>query len=103
MWSASSREQRPSFEIVRELLSSQVWLSRQLASLSLEQNVPRDIGCQSATFWGWGLGDAGTAPFLKWAGGKRWFVQRYGHLLPSNFERYVEPFLGSGAVFFSLR
>jgi DNA adenine methylase len=42
-------------------------------------------------------------PFLKWAGGKRWFVSRYLDFLPSRFDRYVEPFLGSGALFFALR
>lgn len=42
-------------------------------------------------------------PFLKWPGGKRWFVRRYAHLLPQHFGRYVEPFLGSGAVFFHLQ
>jgi len=41
-------------------------------------------------------------PFLKWAGGKRWFVARGLDLLPTRYERYIEPFLGSGAVFFSL-
>lgn len=42
-------------------------------------------------------------PFLKWAGGKRWFVANYSHILPNNFNRYIEPFLGSGAVFFYLQ
>lgn len=42
-------------------------------------------------------------PFLKWAGGKRWFVSNHSHFLPSKFNRYIEPFLGSGAVFFSLQ
>ena len=42
-------------------------------------------------------------PFLKWAGGKRWFVANYADLLPKRFNRYIEPFLGSGAVFFHLR
>ncbi len=41
-------------------------------------------------------------PPLKWAGGKRWFVANYGKLLPDEFDRYVEPFLGSGALFFGL-
>ncbi len=42
-------------------------------------------------------------PFLKWAGGKRWLVQRYSHLIPvGDFDRYIEPFVGSGAVFFHL-
>lgn len=42
-------------------------------------------------------------PFLKWAGGKRWLIQKYAHLLPPEFGRYIEPFLGSGAVFFHLQ
>jgi DNA adenine methylase len=41
-------------------------------------------------------------PFLKWAGGKRWFIHRYAHLLPKKFNRYIEPFLGAGSVFFYL-
>lgn len=41
-------------------------------------------------------------PFLKWAGGKRWLVQRQIKLVPNEFNRYVEPFLGGAAVFFSL-
>lgn len=39
-------------------------------------------------------------PFLKWAGSKKWLVRR-GMKIP-HFERYFEPFLGSGAVFFDL-
>jgi DNA adenine methylase len=42
-------------------------------------------------------------PFLKWAGGKRWLTNRYSRLLPKEFETYIEPFLGSAAVFFHLR
>ena len=42
-------------------------------------------------------------PFLRWAGGKRWFVQSHANLLPTKINRYIEPFLGSGAVFFHLR
>jgi len=42
-------------------------------------------------------------PFLKWAGGKRWFVHQYSHLFPDNYNRYIEPFLGSGSVFFHVR
>jgi DNA adenine methylase len=41
-------------------------------------------------------------PFLKWPGGKRWLVRQYGSLFPSQYRRYLEPFLGGGAVFFHL-
>lgn len=41
-------------------------------------------------------------PFLRWAGGKRWFVANYPHFFPKKYGRYYEPFLGSGAVFFYL-
>ena len=44
-------------------------------------------------------------PFLKWAGGKRWLVQNHADLFPkpTEYNRYIEPFLGSGAVFFHLQ
>jgi len=42
-------------------------------------------------------------PFLKWPGGKRWLVQKYGLQMPSGCKRYMEPFLGSGAVYFYLK
>ena len=41
-------------------------------------------------------------PFLKWPGGKRWLVKKYGQIFPAEYERYLEPFLGAGAVFFHL-
>jgi DNA adenine methylase len=39
-------------------------------------------------------------PFLKWAGGKRWLVEKHARLLPAAPRGYREPFLGGGAVFF---
>lgn len=47
--------------------------------------------------------DTIVEPIIKWAGGKRWLT-RNGHLqLPKFYSRYIEPFLGGGAVFFHLR
>ncbi len=42
-------------------------------------------------------------PFLKWAGGKRWFVCNHTELMPRSYNRYIEPFLGAGSVYFFLR
>lgn len=41
-------------------------------------------------------------PFLKWPGGKRWLARQIDTLLPSGYKRYLEPFLGSGAVYFHI-
>lgn len=41
-------------------------------------------------------------PFLKWPGGKRWLISNYSHFFPNKFKYYIEPFLGSGSVFFHL-
>lgn len=44
-----------------------------------------------------------SAPFLKWAGGKRWLVNGHLGAFPETYNGYYEPFLGSGAVFFKLQ
>lgn len=41
-------------------------------------------------------------PLLKWAGGKRQLLPALRRCYPEDFDRYVEPFFGSGAVFFDL-
>lgn len=46
--------------------------------------------------------NSGLEPFLKWAGGKRWLVNRENQISPPRYKRYIEPFLGGAAVFFSL-
>ncbi|OJT98602.1 MAG: hypothetical protein BGN82_00220 [Alphaproteobacteria bacterium 65-7] len=39
---------------------------------------------------------------VKWAGGKRWLTNTYDDLLPAEFNRYFEPFLGGASVFLHL-
>jgi DNA adenine methylase len=42
-------------------------------------------------------------PFLKWPGGKRWISKLIAKIISKELtNRYYEPFLGGGAVFFSL-
>ncbi len=39
-------------------------------------------------------------PFLKWAGGKRWLISSLPQLFNLEFNKYIEPFVGGGSVFF---
>ena len=47
--------------------------------------------------------EATAAPLLKWVGGKRQLLPYLRRFYPKRFSRYIEPFFGSGAVFFDLR
>lgn len=42
-------------------------------------------------------------PILKWAGGKSGLLPQLIKHFPSSFSRFVEPFIGGGAVFFALK
>ena len=44
-----------------------------------------------------------TRPLLKWAGGKTQLLSEILPKVPSSYGKYVEPFLGGGALFFSLQ
>jgi DNA adenine methylase len=46
--------------------------------------------------------DVPVRPILKWAGGKRQLLPELRRYYPRRFERYVEPFVGSAAVFLDL-
>ncbi|MBI2636279.1 DNA adenine methylase [Candidatus Peregrinibacteria bacterium] len=41
-------------------------------------------------------------PFVKWAGGKRQLLPELRKYIPTYFDRYIEPFVGGGALFFDL-
>ena len=42
-------------------------------------------------------------PLLKWAGGKTQLLTQLHDRAPRKFNRYIEPFIGGGALFFSLQ
>jgi len=43
-----------------------------------------------------------TKPFLKWAGGKRQLIEYLLQNMPKKYNRYFEPFIGGGALFFNI-
>ena len=42
-------------------------------------------------------------PFVKWAGGKRQLIPQIKEYLPQSYNKYIEPFVGGGALFFHLK
>ncbi len=42
-------------------------------------------------------------PFIKWAGGKRQLIDILLKNVPTDFQTYIEPFVGGGAMLFALR
>jgi DNA adenine methylase len=48
------------------------------------------------------LSDLSITPFLKWAGGKRQLIKYIRDYVPLEYNKYYEPFVGAGAVFFDL-
>ena len=42
-------------------------------------------------------------PFVKWVGGKRQLLEKLESRMPENYERYYEPFVGGGSLFFDVK
>jgi len=42
-------------------------------------------------------------PFVKWAGGKRQLIPQMEEYLPKNYNKFIEPFVGGGALFFHIK
>lgn len=43
-----------------------------------------------------------ASPVIKWAGGKRQLLPELRRRLPSSYNRYFEPFIGGGALYFDI-
>jgi DNA adenine methylase len=75
--------------VVKEKLKKLISASETSSSIRLQSNPSRHFPIH---------------PFLRWAGGKRWFINKHSEFLPDKIRgRYIEPFLGSGSLFFHLR
>lgn len=48
------------------------------------------------------MSNPNVTPFVKWAGGKRQLLEQIKERLPKEFNRYIEPFVGGGAVVLEL-
>lgn len=49
------------------------------------------------------IGKSNNPAFIRWAGGKRWFISTFKALIQDlEFRDYYEPFLGGASIFFSL-
>lgn len=48
------------------------------------------------------ISSTSARPFLKWAGGKSQLLPYLLELIPKQFNKYIEPFVGGGALFFAL-
>lgn len=46
------------------------------------------------------MGELSIPKFVKWAGGKTQLIDQLVPLLPKKFNRYIEPFVGGGALLF---
>jgi len=42
-------------------------------------------------------------PIVKWVGGKRQLITELKNLMPKKYNKYIEPFIGGGALFFELK
>jgi hypothetical protein len=42
------------------------------------------------------------SPLIKWSGGKGDEIKRFENHIPKNYDTYIEPFIGGGALFFHL-
>lgn len=43
-----------------------------------------------------------ASPFLKWVGGKSQLLNELQKYIPQSYNKYIEPFVGGGALFFNL-
>lgn len=76
----------------------------QLQNLSVEEwNLIREDQITMPFLDSTKLRQVAARPFLKWVGGKTALLPNLEPFIPSQVDRYIEPFLGGGAMFFFLK
>lgn len=73
-----------------------------LAQVTIHKGVPLHTVSETASNGILAPPPVAARPLLKWAGGKRQLLPELSQHFPKRFTRYVEAFMGSGAVFFDL-
>ena len=69
---------------------------------SLKKKKTKSIAVQEKLFLDEDAYATQASPFLKWAGGKKQLIKILLGLVPNKYNRYFEPFLGGGAMYFAL-
>ena len=106
--SCSKSKEKKNSERLIELVKGRTQLAPQptleLYGFGITSNNNRDTASVSPTSGSQVLCDEIPLchPFVKWAGGKGQILTQLYALAPSKFDRYFEPFLGGGALFFYL-
>jgi DNA adenine methylase len=80
------------------LVSSDLAAARTQLAFSMGEELPRPATPRLSR-----QQRGAPSPLLKWAGSKVPIVDRLASLVPNEFARYHEPFVGGGALFFALR
>ena len=77
---------------------------RAITTMSLPATRPFEVGRSQPNLRPMANVPRHARPFLRWAGGKRWLAPAIRALVADLSPRhYFEPFLGGGAIFFTLR
>ena len=80
------------WKVQKGLISNQIrnkMQKQEELTFQITRNPPKDLSVD-------------CYPFVKWAGGKTQLLPQLENILPTRFNRYFEPFLGGGAMFFHL-
>ena len=80
---------------------SKTFIQKQLG-VNVTSDSPVDINCIEDEFDDIVNNGSIPVPFVKWAGGKRCLIKELKAHLPNKFDTYFEPFVGGGALFFSI-